>query len=549
MQTRNPLRGVFTVLAVAAELLDPSIRIWHPRLARQHQRSSRSPGVARLGGLRRGRSLATRTSMVFMVAMATRLSVPLFGGGFDGGYKYDAPVYYSAGMGLIHGRLPYRDFVLVHPPLIAFATTPFAALGEITTDRVGFIAANVAFTLLGALNAALVVQLARHLGLGSGAATVGGLVYAIWAGSVSAEYEIRLEPLGNTLLLLGLLALLVGVRRDRKRLLFVTGTMFGLAVNVKIWWAVAALVAVGWAFSHGAGRAARVTVGGLSIVLLLDLPMMLLTRGNMWTMAITTQLGRPRDTSSLTQRLWTLSGAESLSQNSNAAAVGSLVLIGVAGLFAVAWRVPRCRLIVLIGIGQLAVLAVGPTWYSYYPDYFAVTLSVSVAAVIAVLRSRDGLRSIALPLAAVVVVGSFSLTVTRLTAGTKLVRPIPNPTAVTAVLAKSPCVASDSPMLLIAVDALGRSFDPGCHDWVDVYGLDGYTNRLGSRLVDSSIRPGLVNYLTSDGTAAINQKDPNITNRQLEELRHRARIRRVGSYLVSIGPPAHTARGEAQVLR
>ncbi len=482
---------------------------------------------------------------MFVAALAVRLSVPFFGGGLDGGYKYDAPVYYAAGMGLIHDRLPYRDFVLVHPPLIAVATAPFAALGELTTDRTGFIAANLAFTLLGALNAVLVWRLAVHLGLGPGAATMGGLFYALWAGSVSAEYEIRLEPIGNTLLLLGLLSLLPGLARDSTRLLFVAGAMFGMAVNVKIWWAVPAVVAVGWACSQGVRRAAALIAGGLAVVLLLDMPLMLLTRGNMWTMDITTQLGRSSDGRSLAQRLWTLSGAAPVSKYAYAAVLGSLLLVGMAGLLTVSWRVAGCRVVLLICAGQAAVLALGPTWYSYYPDYLAVPLAAGVAGGIDFILTRSRLRSLALPLTAVIVMAAFGVTLTRLDTGS-FVRTIPNETAVSAVLAASPCVVSDSPMLLISVDALGRSFDPGCHNWVDTYGLAGYTNQLGSRLVDASVRPGLVNYLTSAPTAVITRTDPNVTRRDLNELRHRARMHRVGSaYLVSLGPVVRTGSVDA----
>jgi hypothetical protein len=483
---------------------------------------------------------------VFVVAVAARLSVPILGGGLYGGYKYDAPVYYSAGMALVHGRLPYRDFVLVHPPLIAVATAPFAALAELTTDRTGFVAANLAFTLLGGLNAVLVVRLARQLGLARGAATFGGLFYAIWTGSVSAEYEIRLEPLGNTLLLLGLLALLVGVGRDRRRWLFVAGTMLALAVNVKIWWAVPAVIAVGWACRRGARRGAVVVAGGLTVVLLVDVPVQLLTRGNMWTMVVATQLGRAGDGSSLAHRVWTLSGAAPLSRYPLAVVVGSLLLVGMAGLLTVAWGVPGCRVILLICVGQLAVLAVSPTWYAYYPDYVAVPLSAGVAGGLTFVSTRFRLASMASPLAAVVIVAACSVTLTRLAAGTFVVT-MPDETAIRADLAASPCVVSDSPMLLIAVDALGRSFDPGCHNWVDTYGLGGYTNTLGSQLVEGSIRPGLVNYLTSAGTAVITRKDPNITHRVLRALRHRARIRRVGStYLVSTHAPAVEGTSQAQ---
>ena len=40
--------------------------------------------------------------------------------------NYDDGVYYSAATALVHGQLPYRDFLLLQPPGIAVLLAPFA---------------------------------------------------------------------------------------------------------------------------------------------------------------------------------------------------------------------------------------------------------------------------------------------------------------------------------------------------------------------------------------------------------------------------------------
>jgi len=66
------------------------------------------------------------------LAFALRFGIALFSnGGLGGLYGYDAGVYYGAADALIHGRVPYRDFILLHPPLLMLVLTPFAALGRI----------------------------------------------------------------------------------------------------------------------------------------------------------------------------------------------------------------------------------------------------------------------------------------------------------------------------------------------------------------------------------------------------------------------------------
>ncbi|HEX8768924.1 MAG TPA: hypothetical protein VF714_11170, partial [Jatrophihabitans sp.] len=184
--------------------------------------------------------------VVFALAVAARLTVVLTSGGFGGNYGYDTGVYYAAGASLIHGRIPYRDFVLLHPPGLMLVLAPFAWLGRLSTDHAGFVTASLAFTALGGVNAVLVVRVARRMGVASWPALFGGGFYALWYGSIRAEYLPRLEPLGNFLLLTGVLALLAAAESRRGWPAVAGGFALGAAASVKIWWVVPVLVVLAW---------------------------------------------------------------------------------------------------------------------------------------------------------------------------------------------------------------------------------------------------------------------------------------------------------------
>ena len=50
------------------------------------------------------------------VALAVRRVPVLRGGGLFGTMAYDDGVYFGSAIALLDGRVPYRDFLLLHPP-------------------------------------------------------------------------------------------------------------------------------------------------------------------------------------------------------------------------------------------------------------------------------------------------------------------------------------------------------------------------------------------------------------------------------------------------
>src|ERR1044072_4376607 len=71
---------------------------------------------------------------VGLLAFVARLLPVLRGGGLHGVLGYDDGVCFGAAEAFVFGRLPYHDFVLLHPPGIVLALAPFAGLARLTGD-------------------------------------------------------------------------------------------------------------------------------------------------------------------------------------------------------------------------------------------------------------------------------------------------------------------------------------------------------------------------------------------------------------------------------
>ena len=172
---------------------------------------------------------------VAVAAFLFRLVPVLRGGGLFGFGNYDDGVYYVSAIGLIHGLLPYRDFLLLHPPAITVLLAPFAAVAQLTSDSYGFAAARVAWMLLGAANAVLIWKILRPIGLV--AAVFGGFGYAVFYPAVYADHSTLLESPATTALLIAILLLQPLVHDDSlpRGKALAAGALLGLGMTIKIW--------------------------------------------------------------------------------------------------------------------------------------------------------------------------------------------------------------------------------------------------------------------------------------------------------------------------
>lgn len=414
--------------------------------------------------------------VVFAVALATRLSMVLAStGGLGGNFGYDASVYYAAADSLTFGRLPYRDFVLLHPPGITLALAPFAWIGRMTSDHAGFMTAAVAFAVLGAVNAALVVRIARRIGLPGHAALIGGLFYALWMGSSAVEIVGRLEPLGSFLFLCGLLAMFAARDSGRRRTYVLAGLALGAAVGVKIWWIVPALVVLAWHLTRQRrAQLPAMALGGAVSLALIYGPFFLAAPSTMWHMVVTEQLGRPSRVTSLPVRLDELTWMTGVGELSVTQAHALAMVLGALSLVAVtlAWRVRPARLFVVLAVCQTLLLLRAPSWFPFYADYLAPTAALCLAAAVGPSGSRERrwVRSLAVAVPGLCAVIVASSTLTYLLGGkVGAVWPAPA-TSLAADAAQVRCVMSNSPMGLILINSLSRDLRDGCPNWVDVTG-------------------------------------------------------------------------------
>jgi alpha-1,2-mannosyltransferase len=473
---------------------------------------------------------------VFGVALGLRLLVPLTSGGLTGVYGYDASVYYSAGAALVHGRVPYRDFILLHPPGAMLATAPAAWIGRLTSDSAGFATATVLFTAIGAASAVLVVAIGRRFGFGRAASLAGGFFYAVWFVSIHAEYQSRLEPLGNLLLLCGLLGY-AGVGGPHRRWsALLCGIGLGAAACVKLWYAVPLVVVLGWlAVADRRHRAAGlVALGATAAVTMICGPFLALAPSATWQKVVSQQLGR--DTSNpLQQALLLRRLPAELPSWWVVYVVDAVLVVAAALLLLLALRVRAARLPVVLVFAQAALLLAAPSFYVFYLDFLTPAVALCVAAgaswrpvatgdAIGRRAARAGGMAAVAVVVVVLIVPAVGLWYGR---GGNAVGRFPTSQLAPAA-ADVRCVMSDSPTGLIALNALSRNLANDCRNWVDVTGRT-YSPDMRVRRPDGQRVPraanrrwqrALRNYLLSGEAVIIRRaKTTGMSSSTWEEIR------------------------------
>ncbi len=417
--------------------------------------------------------------LVVVVALALRLVPLLRGAGLYGNAGYDDAVEYSAAVGLAYGRLPYQDFLLLHPPGLLLVLAPFAVLGRYVGDPDAFALARLVFVGLGVLNTGLVMRVLRPCG--RLAVVAGGACYAVYFPNVATERTTVLEPVATTCVLVAVLLLrpgagAVGDRPVSPRALLLAGALVGAAAGVKIWGVVVVGTLVGWALlSLGRRAGARLAVGSALGVTVVCLPFFLAAPTTMWQMVVADQLGRPPAALSLTRRLGMILGLTPLGAVGRATpvVVAAVVLLLVIAAAACTVRVGRLGAALLVTC--TAVLVLTPSFFLHYAALDGAPLALVVGAGSAVLLHRVRRRTVRVRVAGGVALAALVVNVPVVS--TPYGRPFP--AAVTAALADTRgCVTTDSPISLVESGALARNLERGCPLVVDV---SGYSYHLSDR--------------------------------------------------------------------
>lgn len=470
-----------------------------PRSVRAVRTSHASDSQIR-GSEADGRKLVGALALIGAVAFVVRLSIMVRGGGLTGIGSYDDGVYYAAADALVHGRMPYRDFLLIQPPLIAVVTAPFAAIGAALSDPAGFALARLAFIGIGAANAVLCGWILRRFGWT--AAVIGGLGYALFHPAVYAERSVLLEPLGTSGVLVAVLLLQRAAVHPRFALL--AGVAAGLSTGAKIWYVVPALLLLAMTRPQRLHYLIGVAIGGCAIYL----PFLAVAPQRMVQQVILDQLGRATGTTAGTwTRVQQVVGAHTtlgISGSFIAAVLSLLVLAAIV----TALVTPNARTFGILAVGTVTVLLLTPSWFVHYAALTAppIALCVGVAAARAVSIFPE--RRTRITLIALIVLGITGAN----EANDRHPVDVRTPAGVAAASAHvQGCVTSDDPGALIEMNMLTRDLtDPSCTVWPDVTGwtydphddLRGNDGFIVNRLRNPPWQRDVVAYLES-GQATI----------------------------------------------
>jgi alpha-1,2-mannosyltransferase len=416
-------------------------------------------------------------AVVGLFAFAIRLVPVLNGGGLRGFYNYDPAVYYAAAAGMANGLMPYRDFLLLHPPGVPLILLPFALIGRFSSDALGMEAARLAMMAMGSVTAVLITRILRQAG--AIPALLGGLAYAVYWPAVYSERSTWLEGPGSFLTAVALWLLLappVWLKSHPRWTNGLAGAALTFACLTKMWLAVPLATVVLWIVLRRRWRdlgwfAVGGTLGGV-LPLLPFIPAF----PQLWNMVVTTQFGRQRGASdTLAMRLEGLSGLNHVwSGHLTLAALAAVV--GLCGVAVLALTSSNGRMALLLTTTTALLLLTTPAWFRHYPALIAVPLMVCLgegaAPVLKWLRLR-WLQATASVLAAGILVFAGA-TLLGESVGTKF-----NGPQLARVTADYPgCVTTDDPNALIAADLIKSNLAQGCHFVID---LSGYRYYLGDR--------------------------------------------------------------------
>src|SRR5262249_26876145 len=157
--------------------------------------------------------------------------------------EYDDGPYFGSAVRLVHGSMPYRQFVLVQPPGITLLMSPVALLSYLTGTGWGLAIGRLVTVLAGTAGVALAGLLVRHRGLLAVLGTCG--IMAVCSDAVAAAHTVLVEPWLVLFCLAGAVAVFDGDRitASTKRLAW-GGVLFGFAGAVEAWAIVPVIVLV-----------------------------------------------------------------------------------------------------------------------------------------------------------------------------------------------------------------------------------------------------------------------------------------------------------------
>ena len=316
--------------------------------------------------------------------------------------EYDDGSYFGSAVRLVHGVLPYRDFVFVQPPGITLLMTPVALLSKVIGTDAGLAVARVLTMLAGAAGVTLAGLLVRHRGALAALLACG--VVAVYPDSVSSAHTLLVEPWLVLFCLAGAVAVFDGDQftSSRRRLIW-GGVAFGFAGVILAWAIVPVLVIA--VLSARQPRRMAAYLGGVAAGFLIPvLPFAALAPRNFYDSVITAQVGGR--VNAVRMPLW-----YRLRQMSGFANEPHMRHLYIAGMLAliVAFVLAACAIALLISrrlpppvewfayasAGAVAGIFLWPAQFHYHfsgflAPFLGLSVALSASRLLAAISGRPG---------------------------------------------------------------------------------------------------------------------------------------------------------------
>jgi hypothetical protein len=451
-------------------------------------------GGANPAGTRRWSDPVTLAIAGFtLLGLALRLFLLSRPGYLLGVTQYDDGPYFGSALRLVHGALPYRDFIIVQPPGITLLMTPAALLAQVTGTAWGMAAGRLLTVAASSAGILIVGLLVRHRGLIPVSLACG--ILAIFPGSVVAAHTVLLEPWLTLFCLIGALVLLDGDRfaASGRRLVW-AGVAFGFAGAVEVWAILPVLVVAILLAIQAVDRAVRFVAGVAIGFLVPVIPFAVTAPRRFYNSFFAAQLFRVVPTRTpVEKRLRLMTGiGQVLHLNSTGVLIVSLAITAlIVGALPLAWLVTRRPLTNLdwFAVGSCTLIVAAFLWYAqfflHFPAFLApfLGLSIGLAAArltrpAAAVSASTGPRStgrgwIEWTVAGLITLGVLALAIPQANQE-RSVTPRVSAAALAAVRRIVPpgaCVLTDQVSYTIAADRF-YSTTPGCSLLVDSIGTD-----------------------------------------------------------------------------
>jgi hypothetical protein len=481
-------------------------------------------------GVPQSRSVTWVIIVATLVALGLRLYQLSRPGYLMGITEYDDGTDFGSAVRLVHGSLPYRDFIMVQPTGITVLMAPVALATKAAGTVWGMAAARLLTALASAAAVPLGGLLTRHRGLLASAITCG--ILAVFPDSLQAARTVLLEPWLVLFCLLGALAVFDGDRLAGRTRLIWGGLAFGFAGAVKVWAIVPVLVIL--ALIARRPRLAGLFAAGVAVGFCVPvLPFALLAPGTFYHSVIVAQLVRsdlvrvPLDT-----RLQHMLGLVHLPSlpTSTLLVIGVAVILAIAALVVLGARLTRQAppALELFATVTFALVVVSFLWPSDFYNHYAAFLAPFLALAIALPVSRvhaalpltgQRARAMAWPWRGVTVTAVLTLTtlaVLQTVAESHIAAAVPATEISAAQRAIPPgaCVVTDQVSYTIGINRFVSDV-PGCSSMVDGVGSDyalsnGHNGLTGAgetpaveNLWLSAFRAAQYAWLTSDNSRRI----------------------------------------------